>query len=670
MRLTGVVLEGFRRYRQPIRIRISDMTAFIGRNDAGKSTILDALDIFFDGGTAKLECADACKAGDAARVRIACTFADFPLEITLDRGAITSLAAEHLLNADGELEIHKVWDLSGAKPKGPIVSARALHPSSEPASGLLAAKQKDLQKLVKELSLQCSCNMVENPSMRAAVYAACGDLKLAETDVPLNGGGEDSKSVWAALERYLPVYALFKSDRESSDQDREVQDPMKVAIKKAMAAMEATLQTIAESVEAQACETAKRTVEHLRASYPVLASTLMPKFRKPNWDSVFKLDLASDDEIPLNKRGSGVRRLVLLSFFEAEAARRQHDRQEAGKITVPAIYAIEEPETSQHPDNQVMIIEALKALAASGEQVIVTTHVPALAGLLPVDSLRYIDTDPATERPRIRSGSDDVYAEVAEALGVYPTVIQRSNGDSRFPRVAVCVEGYTDESALRSLGRILFEADQVNVSVDSREIFWVSAGGSGLHAWVQRRYLDNLGIPQVYIMDSDQLAADGEMKPETAKLVASLANRPNCAAFVTRKREIENYVHPEAVRRVTGGAVDLGAGCDLDYCDMEEEFTERVLRAVQRGDCELRPVAHDGSPLPLRKNKAKEIINAFVMPHMTEPEVRERCRYAAHDGQERHEVHDWFEAIGRFALGQAAPTEPRLAEGDEGTAAA
>jgi hypothetical protein len=76
-----------------------------------------------------------------------------------------------------------------------------------------------------------------------------------------------------------------------------------------------------------------------------LASTLQPNFKaEPKWDSLFKLSLTGDNEIPINKRGSGVRRLILLSFFQAELERRR-----AVEKIDSVIYAIEEPETSQHP---------------------------------------------------------------------------------------------------------------------------------------------------------------------------------------------------------------------------------------------------------------------------------------------------------------------------------
>ena len=46
MKLDSVVLKNFRGYRDEIRIDIGSLTAFIGKNDVGKSSVLDALEIF------------------------------------------------------------------------------------------------------------------------------------------------------------------------------------------------------------------------------------------------------------------------------------------------------------------------------------------------------------------------------------------------------------------------------------------------------------------------------------------------------------------------------------------------------------------------------------------------------------------------------------------------
>lgn len=56
MLIHSIILENFRGYQTRQVIQLSDFTAFVGKNDAGKSTILEALDIFFnDGAGAKKE---------------------------------------------------------------------------------------------------------------------------------------------------------------------------------------------------------------------------------------------------------------------------------------------------------------------------------------------------------------------------------------------------------------------------------------------------------------------------------------------------------------------------------------------------------------------------------------------------------------------------------------
>lgn len=61
MKIDSIKLKNFRGYRSETEINFNDLTVFVGKNDIGKSTILEALDIFFnDGkGTIKLEKADA-----------------------------------------------------------------------------------------------------------------------------------------------------------------------------------------------------------------------------------------------------------------------------------------------------------------------------------------------------------------------------------------------------------------------------------------------------------------------------------------------------------------------------------------------------------------------------------------------------------------------------------
>lgn len=50
MLIKSVTLKNFRGYRNETTVLFSNLTTFVGRNDIGKSTILEALDIFFNEG--------------------------------------------------------------------------------------------------------------------------------------------------------------------------------------------------------------------------------------------------------------------------------------------------------------------------------------------------------------------------------------------------------------------------------------------------------------------------------------------------------------------------------------------------------------------------------------------------------------------------------------------
>lgn len=88
MRLKSVKLTNFRGYRNTITIPIDPaMTGIVGRNDYGKSTILEALAIFFEAEGVKVDksdmnCFSLREGGD--QFDIACVFDDLPDSLVLD----------------------------------------------------------------------------------------------------------------------------------------------------------------------------------------------------------------------------------------------------------------------------------------------------------------------------------------------------------------------------------------------------------------------------------------------------------------------------------------------------------------------------------------------------------------------------------------------------------
>ncbi|MGP1198874.1 AAA family ATPase [Serratia sp. CY52157] len=598
MRLRQVRLSNFRGYKDEAMIDIDDaLTGVIGKNDAGKSTILEALEIFFNNQQIKIDSTDRNVFSQDGTASISCIFDDLPNEVVLDSTSKTTLQQELLLNEDGFLEVKKSFDLTKKTPSEKI-TILANHPTNNGLSDLHSLKQSDLKKRLQEkgIDIKAVPDQRSNVEIRKTLYAN-EKLVLARTEVAVNK--EDAKAIWEALSKYLPVYALFRSDRGSNDQDSEVQDPMKLAIINALKEVEGRLDEIKEHVRLRALDVAKRTLEKLEEMDSSLAKDLNPDFTKePDWKSLFKLSLASDSGISVNKRGSGVRRLILLNFFRAEA-----EKHYASENTSNVIYAIEEPETAQHPGNQQMLIKALYKLSLRDRcQVILTTHVPALAGLLPLSGIRFIEKG-EDNSVTINKGDDATYEKVASTLGILPN--KEVYGANAF----VMVEGYADVIFLNSLSDKLKAAGYLTHSLQDKNITPLISGGCGnLKHWVNLNIIKSLNRPWAVFLDSDDLG-DGS-SPEFLKKLPEIDGYREGGVFchLTRKRECENYLHPNAIFRAKEVHVNV-----TDFDDMKVIINQHTqIRKVQ--------------------------VLEKLWPHMTAEEILERDQYQHSDGSRRNEL--------------------------------
>lgn len=394
MKISKIRIKNFRGYKETSEIEFGNLTTIVGKNDIGKSTILEALDIFFNKskGVIKLDKDDVnkeCVADGDTLTEIAVVFEELPDNIVIDSTNETSLQSEFLLNSENKLEIIKRYNNGGSEK----VFIKANHPTNENCSDFLLKTQKQLQKIISDSEIECE-NRTINAIMRTAIWNYySNNLSLAESEIDVTKG--ETKSIYEKIEGYLPLYSLFQSDRKNSDGDSEVQDPLNEAVKQIMSNDEIknALATVAQTVETKLREVAGLTLEKLREMNPEVAESLNPVIPPTDslkWNEVFKkVSISGDENIPINKRGSGVKRLILLNFFRAEAERRQTESN------IPSIiYAIEEPETSQHSVHQKMLIRALLELSNSDNtQVLLTTHSPIIVKELDFENLRLIVND-------------------------------------------------------------------------------------------------------------------------------------------------------------------------------------------------------------------------------------------------------------------------------------
>lgn len=624
MRLIGLTVENFRCYQESVSVRFGDLTGLVGRNDVGKSTLMDALAIFFEVITPDKD--DACKLGDPKQMRIACEFDEVPDELVVDAEFPTTLEAEKLLSSSGTFIVQKTYNGSVGKPSVTSITSIAQHPTAAGYNDLLSLKRGDLVKRASELGVDLKdVDKRVNALVRRAIWDSHQNLEVSGVAVPLDTEG--GKQLWTALQPYLPTFALFKSDRASTDQDAEAQDPLKAAIREAVKVVEADLLKIQSFVETEVAKIAEATVEKLREMDPSIAETLNPVVSTKKWDTLFSTSITGDEGIPLNKRGSGVKRLVLLNFFRAKA-----EKDASAKNSSSVIYAIEEPETSQHPRNQRLLLNALRDLSTGyGRQVIVTTHTPMLARYIDESDLRFIRKMDGGVR-EIVEGSPDASNEIAKSLGVLA---------DHNVKIFVGVEGPHDISFLKGMARMLNTAgedvpDLEQLEVDG-ELVFVPLGGSNLALWSSR--LAPFNRPEFHVCDRDN---PPPANPKYIVHIDAINSRNDCYAIATQKRELENYLHHEAICEAYASnqiAIEL-PGPFQDFDDVPSIVAEavHVVGGVGRWD------DVDQEKKKKKESNAKRVLNGAAVHCMTV----ERLAQTDPDG----EIRSWLSTIRRMMNGE------------------
>ena len=621
MRLVSLTVENFRCYGDSCSIFFDDLTAIVGQNDVGKSALLDALSIFFEVTSPDKD--DACKTGDREQMRITCEFDDLPEQLIVDTDYPTTLANEFLLNSHRRLRIRKTYNGTLVNPKTSSIVAIAEHPTVAGYNDLLLLKRAELVKRAGELGIDLEgVDKRKNAPVRSAMWRNMNNnLALQASEIPLDKEG--ARQIWSALQQYLPTFALFKSDRPSTDQDSEAQDPLKAAIQEAVKAVEPKLIEVKQYVEQEVRKIGTATVEKLREMDPSLAETLNPIITTRKWESLFQTSITGEEDIPLNKRGSGIKRLVLLNFFRAKAEK-DASEGEGGSV----IYAVEEPETSQHPRNQRLLLSALRELSVDPDrQVIVTTHTPMLARYLPKEDLRYIWRDEQGKR-QILIGSEERIQEIATSLGVL---------SDHNVKLFIGVEGIHDINFLKSISNVLREGGLEcpaleHLEVDGSVIFF-PFGGSNLALWASR--LRHLNRPEFHICDRDN---EPPAAPKYDGHVAEVNGRAGCRAVSTMKREMENYLHPDAIQEAYA---ENGLQIELPGQFGEfEDVPTLVAKTVHRvhGEGEWEDLSESGRKE--KEKRTKRVLNSAAVSKMTLDRLAE--------SDPNRELEGWLREIGEM----------------------
>lgn len=198
-------------------------------------------------------------------------------------------------------------------------------------------------------------------------------------------------------------------------------------------------------------------------------------------------------------------------------------------------------------------------------------------------------------------------------------------------KVLVVVEGNNDVEFLRRISAQLHVTDSSlpNLDVMERrgELIFIPFGGGHVREWTDR--LAPLGIPECHIYDHE-LPPESDYRNEAAQAVN---DRNHCRAFVTRKRSLENYLHPRALL----SAADVNISFD-DFDPAPAVVAKRLYQL--RGEQTPWELLSRRTQNRMT-HRAKRWLNTAVVDHMTVHLLAER--------DPDHEIIGWMKTITRLA---------------------
>ena len=190
----------------------------------------------------------------------------------------------------------------------------------------------------------------------------------------------------------------------------------------------------------------------------------------------------------------------------------------------------------------------------------------------------------------------------------------------------IVIEGENDIHFLKAISAILHREnaelpDLAHLIKQHRAIF-LPTGGSNLNEWVVR--ISSLQKLAFYLFDREQ-------EPETTarrQIVEKVNRRSGCHAVLTRKRALENYLHPLTILQA--------CGIDLSFDDDSNVASLLALKMMARSgesswhdlSCKRQKRIHE---------KAKKALNVNAVERMTRSLLAERDPV--------NEVIDWLKTI-------------------------
>lgn len=507
MRISQVKVENFRCLSN-VEITVDDLTVLIGANGTGKSSVLRALNWFFEGGALEVE--DICGKKEDAQIVVGVTFC----EITqADREKLGSYATGETATFWRNWSVEEGEKLTGhALAYAPFEEVRSLGTATERRSAYANLRREDTSlelpsarsdSATKQAMQEWEAENLDKlePAITSAnhLFVSSGQPRFAgRFDYVFVSAVADAEEQTGHTSGALMKQVI----KRSSINQEQTEERLKELHADTMQQVESILQ---EEHGEKLGELSQRFTGALQEYVPagsVTFETRAPDLKMPPTQVGLKV-ADGDVETDVGRQGHGFQRALLMAAVQELA--RVGDSGDP-----PALFlAIEEPELYQHPAQARHFARTLSELPRAGEgaiQVGYATHNEHF-----VDPVRYERLRRFRKKADVALGCSTAEVSMAtteriadELSGVVSgeqvakkiaITLRRTLSEAVFAHCVVLVEGWTDEALLRGIADREGGFDAMGVAVV--EV------GSKMNLPIPWAILKHLGIPAFIVFDGD-----------------------------------------------------------------------------------------------------------------------------------------------------------------------
>lgn len=547
MKLKRVTIRNFR-CCENLCLDVASMHAIVGPNNAGKSTLLHALDLLFNPSTRKMSEESFFQKDVSRRIEIEAIFDELSV-------AEASELAPYL-KGDGTFHLMRTVELSGddatdgtegGKYKIQAFYGKAfpiidwLHPAKISGAAINEWWKVKETLIVHGESFLSFLGGGAKPAVglwkeKASEFAAAHLLpsEYADDWIP------NPQGYAGVLKSTLPHYELIPAVRDALDESRvtktnpfgrliyeivnSLDSELRDELDEALRSTVLKLNRGGENVRAQKIADMESTIKGFLGE--IMPVDLELQFQAPTVEVLLTTPkVVVDDGFcgGVDGKGHGLQRAVIFAILRSYA-KLVTDKQDGSKRTL--ILGVEEPELYMHPTAQRTIRRVLRAIADGGDQVLITTHSPLMVDVEYFDEIVRIEAAQPGGSPRpyqlsVTQLIDDLVARYPGLAGKvsaksirekYRHAYTSSRNEGFFARTVVLVEGSTEAYALP------IYAAAMNADFDALGISVVECGGKGQLDRLYRIF-NELGIPCYAIFDYDLGSTDSETRRLSRELL-------------------------------------------------------------------------------------------------------------------------------------------------------